>query len=291
MTGLFAILAGILQGILELMPVSSFGHIVVLSSLMDVDIVGGVLFETMLHLGSMIAIMLYFKKDFRKIGAELIGFVLDVIHNVFSFIENKRTGSEHPYNDLSTGTYRRSMILFMISMLPTAILGFSARRIVALCAVSPMLPGIGFLITAVFLIVIDFSRVGGKKTPQLVSNSDAMWIGIMQGVSVFPGISRLGLTVGTGLLCGFNMKYAFKYSYMLSVPAIMGAVISQLPHFASADIDFGMILFYIVGMIVSGITTFTVIRIMMKFVQNMKLRVFALYCFVVGLLVLFKNYM
>ncbi len=290
MSGLFAIFAGVIQGLLEVFPVSSFGHIIVLASFMDIEIVGGVLFESMLHLGSMVAIILYFKKDFKKIGEEFIGLCLDIFNNIMKFIKNKRTGSHYAYNDLTSGTYRRSTILFLISMLPTMILGFTARRIVAYCSASTVMTGIGFLLTAVFLIVIDFSKVGGKKTPQLVSNADALWIGIMQGISVFPGVSRLGLTVGTGLLCGFNLKFAFKYSYMLSVPAIFGAVLSQLVHFGGADMDFGIILFILVGTIVAGITTYTVIRSFMRIVQNVKLRVFAFYCFIIGLFVLFRHY-
>ena len=92
-------------------------------------------------------------------------------------------------------------------------------------AASKLLPSVGILITGIILLVIDLSQVGGTKAAKDASFSNAMWIGICQGLSVFPGFSRSGMTISAGLMSGFSRTFAVKYSYILSIPAIIGALI------------------------------------------------------------------
>ena len=119
MSVIHAIILGIIQGITEFLPVSSFGHLCGVQDLLGGTRGSGVLFEVMLHLGTMIALILVFLKDIKKIGIELIGMILDLIGNANIFLYNRRTGKELTYAKIISGTYRKLTALIMVSTIPT----------------------------------------------------------------------------------------------------------------------------------------------------------------------------
>ena len=148
---------------------------------------------------------------------------MDLIGNLHLYIHNRRTGKQLHYARIISNTYRKFAVLLLVSMIPTAFLGYAARRLVVLAADSSLVSSAGLLITGILLLVIDLSRAGGTKAAKDASLSDAMWIGIGQGLSVFPGLSRSGLTISAGLNERiFSRTFAVKYSYILSIPAIFG---------------------------------------------------------------------
>ena len=167
MEALYAIILGIIQGITEFLPVSSFGHDVIISDMLGMNRAGGLLLETMLHLGTLAAVFFMFKTDLIRIGKELLMMTLEAISNLQILIHNRRTGAEMPYHRLITSTYRKLSAMLLVSFLPTAILGFTARRLAEKAAFSPLSTGIGFLVTGVFLLVADFSNSGGERTPEM----------------------------------------------------------------------------------------------------------------------------
>ena len=115
-------------------------------------------------------------------------------------------------------------------------------------------------------------------------------MGICQGVSVFPGISRLGLTMSAGLFCGMSRKFAVKYSLLMSIPAVIGAFIVEMGEFTSVSMTVGRGFTYVLGMLIAGVTGYLVIRFMVNFVNQIKLRYFAFYCFAAGIIALAVNY-
>lgn len=117
-----------------------------------------------------------------------------------------------------------------------------------------------------------------------------MWIGISQGLSVFPGLSRSGLTISAGLMSGFSRTFAVKYSYILSIPAILGSLVMELGQFGSPAMTVGLGFTYVLGMVISGIVASFVIRYCLKLVQKGRFRGFAIYCFVIGFVTLIMNY-
>ena len=121
MSVIHAIILGIIQGITEFLPVSSFGHLCGVQDLLGGTRGSGVLFEVMLHLGTMIALILVFLKDIKKIGIELIGMILDLIGNANIFLYNRRTGKELTYAKIISGTYRKLTALIMVSTSPDRI--------------------------------------------------------------------------------------------------------------------------------------------------------------------------
>lgn len=183
MSVIHAIILGIIQGITEFLPVSSFGHLCGVQDLLGGTRGSGVLFEVMLHLGTMIALILVFLKDIKKIGIELIGMILDLIGNANIFLYNRRTGKELTYAKIISGTYRKLTALIMVSTIPTVLIGYQCKRLVVRSASSHMFSGIGILLTGVILLVVDYSNVNGSKGTKETSFGDAMWMGICQGLS------------------------------------------------------------------------------------------------------------
>ena len=290
MSVIHAIILGIIQGITEFLPVSSFGHLCGVQDLLGGTRGSGVLFEVMLHLGTMIALILVFLKDIKKIGIELIGMILDLIGNANIFLYNRRTGKELTYAKIISGTYRKLTALIMVSTIPTVLIGYQCKRLVVRSASSHMFSGIGILLTGVILLVVDYSNVNGSKGTKETSFGDAMWMGICQGLSVFPGLSRLGLTMSAGLFCGLGRKFAVKYSLLMSIPAVVGAFLGEMGEFTSVHMTVGQGFIYVLGMIVAGITGYLVIRFMLKLSNQVRLRYFVFYSFAAGILILAANY-
>lgn len=290
MSVIHAIILGILQGITEFLPVSSFGHLCAAQHLMGGTRGSGVLFEVMLHIGTMAALILFLWKDIRKIGIELIGMIMDLIGNANIFLYNRRTGKNLTYARIVTGTYRKLTALLIVSTLPTMLIGYQCKRLIVRTAASHMFSGIGLLLTGVILLVVDYSNINGNKGTREADYGDAMWMGICQGISVFPGISRLGFTMSAGLFCGMSRKFAVKYSLLMSIPAVIGAFFVEMGEFTSVSMTVGRGFTYILGMLVAGIVGYLVIRFMVNLVNQLKLRYFAFYCFAAGIIVLAANY-
>ena len=287
---LYIILLAIVQGITEFLPVSSFGHLCFVQNILGMEHGPGVLMEVMLHVGTLAAIFMTFQKDIRRLAVESIEMFMDVIGNANLYIHNRRTGDELHYAKIISNIYRKFAVLLMVSMIPTMFLGYTARRLVAMSAASIHLPGVGILITGIILLVIDLSQVGGTKAAKDASFSNAMWIGICQGLSVFPGFSRSGMTISAGLMSGFSRTFAVKYSYILSIPAIIGALIMELGQFGSADMTVGLGFSYVFGMIIAAVVGSLAIRACLRLVHNGKFRFFAYYCFIVGIIALVANF-
>ena len=116
-----------------------------------------------------------------------------------------------------------------------------------------------------------------------------MWLGIVQGLSVFPGLSRCGFTVGMGLFCGFSRKFAVKYSFIMSIPAIIGAFFVELPQFWTSGISVGTGFIFLLGTITAAVVGFFAIQIALRLTQRVKFRYFAFYCFLAGAVGLICN--
>ena len=287
----YLILLAIIQALTEFLPVSSTGHLCVLEQLLGMDHGTGLLLEAMLHLGTAGAIIFLFRKELKKTGLELVGMFMDILGNVNLYIHNRRTGESLGYARIVTGTYRKFGALLVISMIPTVLLGFTGRRLALLAADSQIVPGIGFLLTGVLLLVTDLNRSGGMKGPREASYDSAMWIGICQGLAVFPGISRMGFTLCAALLCGYSRKFAVRFSVFMSLPAIVGAFFVEAGNFGAAEMTVGLGFAYVFAAVVAGFIGCLMIRTAINMSQKVKLRYFAYYSFAAGMIALAVNYM
>ena len=287
---LYLILLAVIQAVTEFLPVSSLGHLGVVEHFLGMEQDAGLLIESMLHLGTAAAIIFLYRNELKRLLLEAVGMLMDAIGNLNLYIHNRRTGNHLKYARIVTGSYRKFAALLLVSMIPTALLGISSRRLAVVAGASPICQGIGFLISGIILLVTDLNNSGGEKGPREASWDSAMWIGICQGLSVFPGFSRSGMTISAGLMSGFSRTFAVKYSYILSIPAIIGALIMELGQFGSADMTVGLGFSYVFGMIIAAVVGSLAIRACLRLVHNGKFRFFAYYCFIVGIIALVANF-
>ena len=290
MSVLYVIIMAVVQGITEFLPVSSFGHLYAVGKLLGISENTGLLLEGILHLGTAVAIVFLFKKELKRILLELLGMLLDSIGNLNLYIHNKRTGDDLNYARILHGTYRKYTALLVVSFIPSVLLGLASGGLVQMAENSAVFPGIGFLLTGIFLLVTDLSGAGGKKGPKEAGFDSAIWIGICQGLAVFPGISRMGLTICAALLCGYSRKFAVRFSVVMSLPAMIGAFLSQAGQFMSADMTAGLGFTYVFGGVIACIVGCLVIRFMLNLAQKTKLRYFAIYSFITGGIALAVNF-
>lgn len=277
-----AVLLGILQGITEFLPVSSSAHLTLVQQLMKIQYDQILFFDLSLHLGTLAAVVFLFRKDLVKLSLSLSGIVRDLLYNAFLRLHHSKTPEDIRYRKVLSTNYRRLAFSLLVTSLPTAVLGYLMHDIAELAFGSLFIPGVLLFITAVMLLVADLTP-RGEKTPKTMKPVDALIAGIIQGFSVLPGLSRFGTGLSACLLAGLSRKFAVKYSVLMSVPAILGGMILELTRAGCRPPASGIGV-CLAGAIVSGLTGCLAIRFMLRIVRNIKLRVFALYCAILGVL-------
>ena len=291
MTVLNSILFGMLQGVLEFLPVSSFGHIFLLLRSYTLSLDYTVLFGVFLHIGTLIPIIYIFRKDVGRILLEYPGLLLDLLTNLRLYLRNRRSDRKRPYNRVIQSSHRKLAALILVAAIPTGLIAFTARNLFVLWCETPVMPAIGFLMTGIVLLVVDFSNTQGNITIKNANMDQAMWIGIGQGISIFPGLSRGGLAMGMGILCGDTRLFAIKVAYLSSIPAVIGSAIYQFQKIPAMDLTSEEIGCCIAGMIAAAVVGSIVIRVCLKIVKKMKFRFFAIYCFLLGGFIIKQIYM
>ncbi len=269
---------GIVQGIAEFLPVSSSGHLAIFQNLLHIDTETGLLFDVLLHLGTLLAIFVVFWRDIWRLIVEFFGIIADFF----------RRFSDPDLIVLSSG-YRKFVLLIIVSSIPTAILGYVGRDFVEYASTTLLIPGIGLLITSFLLFICD--RIGdGRKGIKKISYLNAFEIGMVQGVATLPGISRSGATIAACLMLGVKKETAVKYSFIMSIPAVLGAVLLELKDAFGTKIPVGTMVSYIVGMIVAAVVGYFAIRFMIGVVRRKKYIYFSIYCLVIGTIAIIGHF-
>ncbi len=280
MSLLEAILMGIIQGVTEFLPVSSSGHLALFKIFFDVKDVG-LLFDVILHLGTLIAIFAVYYKDIWKMIREGFAIIADVCRNIGIFFSNLANKKKGGYHHVVCNGYRKFVMLVIVSTIPTGIIGVLDASLVEMASKILIVPGICLIITSMLLLLADHSK-GGDKMPKQVTYSNAFIIGIAQGVATMPGLSRSGTTIAACLLSGFNRKFAVKYSFIMSIPAVLGSLVFELSDLANVSFTNTELLYYLVGMAVAAIVGYICIKVMLYIVRQKRFTGFAIYCFLVG---------
>ena len=269
MSLLQAILMGIIQGLTEFLPVSSSGHLAIFKILFGVDTDTGLLFDVLLHIGTLVAICIVYYKDVLKMIVEGIG--------------NKTGKTDEPYLRIVNSSYRKLVVLIIVSTIPTGIIGVVGKDVVEMASEILLIPGICLILTAVLLFIADHTR-DGEKLPKSVTYTNAFGVGIAQGIATLPGLSRSGTTITACLLSGFNRNFAVKYSFLMSIPAILGALVLELKDCTAVALSGAEIAYYVVGMIVAAVVGYVCIKTMLIVVRRKKFTGFAIYCLIVGVI-------
>ena len=251
MTIFQAVLLGVVQGFSEFLPVSSSGHLVLLQSLFGIN-EAALFFDTMLHLGTLVPVVAIYFTD-----------LIDIFRK---------------------GMWKR-LIMLLFASIPAAVAGVFFQDFFEDMYGGARLLGFGFLFTAIVLALSDRISVG-KKDLNRMRLWDAIGMGVMQGVAIFPGVSRSGSTISGGLFCGLNRRFAADFSFQMSIPIILGSVVLQGKDALEAGIANVEWTPIIIGTLVAAICGFIAIKVMIRIVQKAKLSGFAVYVALLGVLVL-----
>lgn len=278
-----AIVMGIVQGVCEFLPVSSSGHLAIFKQILGINTDTGLLFDVMLHFGTLVAIFIVYWKDVKELIVEGFKILFSIIANIGLFIANIFKGKDNKksYYQICTTPYRRFVLLVIVSTIPTGIIGIIFKDFIEYASTTLIIPGLMLIITGILLLIADKAK-NGTITNDNASFKSAAIIGTAQGFATLPGLSRSGTTITSCLLCGYNKEFAVKYSFIMSIPAVLGSVVLELKDITTVSILSSEVYCYIVGMIVAGIVGYVCILTMLKIVRGKKFYGFSIYCFIVG---------
>lgn len=279
MTLLKAIIMGIIQGLTEFLPISSSGHLAIFGNWMSLQ-QNGILFEVLLHVGTLAAVFAAFFKDILELIKE--GF--SMLGSCFLALTGKIKWKEVLDNDK-----KYFVCYILLSMIPTVILGLLLKKVIEAAYTGTLISGIGLLITGAILICTTKVPVG-KKQEKNMTTKDALLIGLAQGIATLPGISRSGSTIVTGRVRGLTPELAVKFSFIMSIPAILGAAVLQVLDGAAESVSGSELAFYFIGAVVAGISGFLCIKWLLDIVRKGKIHYFAYYCFAMGALAILLHF-
>lgn len=257
MNYLYIAILGLLQGLTEFLPVSSSGHLVLAQHFLGFD-PPGITLEVCLHFGTLLAVLVYFRQD---------------VLALLTALKPQKTTSEN------TKAHRRLLGYLLISTIVTGAIGFPLKDVFETAFESPMFVAGMLLVTGCILMLSLIPR-GRDLTVFNLGLKRAAILGLGQAVAILPGISRSGTTIITALLTGLTRADAARYSFLIAIPAILGATLADLKDIAS--VDTGALAEYAVGALVAMISGYLVIHFLIGMIKKNKLYVFAIYCWLVG---------
>lgn len=267
---LHAMLLGVVQGLTEFLPVSSSGHLVLFQSLFGMK-EPELFFDVSVHMGTLVAVCVFFYQDLKEISAVLLS---------TSTWSPRQSGRWQRWSRMPE---MRLFGLILVGTVPTALLGLMFRPVAEMLFSSVRMVGIMLLVTGLLLWLTRRVRPGGRNTGKL-SLWDGLWVGMMQGIAILPGISRSGATIAMGLFRGLDRETAARYSFLLSIPAILGAMALQLVGARTSALPpLGPIA---LGTCVAGAVGYVALKVLIRLVQKGDLYVFAFYCWPVGVVVI-----
>lgn len=283
MTILQSIFLGIVQGLTEFLPVSSSGHLSILQNFFNIDTGNSILFDILLHIGTLVVVFVVYWKDIWKLIVEALNMAADIFSNLGIFFKNKKAEEKIRYKRIVRTNYRKFVVLILVSTVPTGIIGVLGKKLITDASETLLIPGICLLITGVLLLISDRAQ-NCYKIPKDVTYKEGLLVGVAQGFATLPGISRSGTTITACLLCGFDRKFAVKYSFILSIPAILGAAVLEITDLGQEAITGSMVGTYAAGMVASALVGYICIKSMLVAVKNKKFKYFAFYCFAIGVI-------
>lgn len=275
MTILQAMFLGLIQGLTEFLPVSSSGHLSILQNLLGLTTAedNNVLFDVLLHLGTLVSVCLAYRKDIAVIWADCLAFV-------------KGVGRPTP-GEAKRYPGARVLLLVVLGTLPLFLI-LPVKDAVEKLYYSTAFVGGMLILTGLMLYVGDrMSR--GRKGPAKMRPVDALLIGVCQAVATIPGLSRSGTTITAGMACGLKRSYAVKFSFLLSIPAVLGANLLSLVKALGDGVDLSMLPQCILGMLVAMGSGYLAIGLLRMLVRKGKFGYFAYYCVAVGLITLIAS--
>ncbi|WP_078391290.1 undecaprenyl-diphosphatase UppP [Shouchella patagoniensis] len=270
MSLLEAIILGLVQGLTEFLPISSSAHLIIVQSMFNMTF-DGFSFEILLHLASVLAVILYYRND-----------LIEIIRGFFAFFKNRT-----PQN--------KSMFFFAIYLVVataiTGIAGIMFEDYISETFKAPIFIALALVVTGLFLIIIERFVRHGNRTEKEMTIWDSIFVGLGQCLALVPGLSRSGTTLIVGMFAGLSKETAVRFSFLLSIPVILGSSVLAIDDLTSGVLlEQTEILALSLSFIVTFIASWLGIVFFINLVRRSKLVYFAIYCFIVAILVfIFRN--
>lgn len=263
-----AIFMGFVQGVAEFLPISSSGHLSLMQHFFGFEEVDN-LFNILLHFATLIAVCIVYWKDI----VEMIVEFFRVLAAVFTR-RGQRENARPPEG-------RRLVFMVILATLPLALV-LPIDDAVEKLGSNPIFVSCALIVTGLILFWSD-RMARGSKTIRNMTVLDAILVGLAQALATIPGLSRSGCTISAGMLRGFDRKFAVRYSFLLSLPAVLGAtLIKVLKTVSDGGIDTALLPKYLIGMVVAGVVGYFSIRLVQLLADKGKFGKFAYYCWFAG---------
>ena len=263
-----AIIIGLVQGLTEFLPVSSSAHLIFAQQALGVSDVG-LAFDVLMHVGTLVAVIVYF---FNDIVNMIKGFLLSLVD-----LKNGNFMGE-----IKKDPYKKLAWLTILATIPVGVVGVLFNDMIESMFQGLTIPAFLLLVTGCLLYASQRMN-SGRIDVRNVTIKEALIMGCGQALAVLPGLSRSGTTIAAGLFAGLDKEFAAKFSFILSIPAILGAAVFQLKDLSGGNIEIGAC---IAGFVVAVISGYLAISVLLKIVREKSLDIFAYYCWIVGLIVL-----
>jgi undecaprenyl-diphosphatase len=248
-----AILMGIIQGLTEFLPVSSSGHLIIIQALLGFDGSDMIRFTVFVHIGTLIAVFVAFWQDIKAILLK---------------------------------PFQRITALLIIGTIPGALIGLFFYDIFTMLFDSLIVVACALIVTGILLMVSD--RFNGTRKVEDMSIGSAALVGLFQGIAITPGLSRSSTTIFGALLCGLKRKEAARFSFLLSIPIILGATFFEAFGLITTEgMDWQWT--YLLGAVVAGLCGYFAIRVFLRLITKRRLRYFSYYCWAIAATVLISQ--
>lgn len=266
-----AILLGIVQGVAEFLPISSSGHLSILQNLLKLSYSeeGHLFFDVLLHVGTLISVCLYYRRDLKKMVTEGVTFL-------------KGENNDHVTGGRLTGAVRL-ILMVVVATIPLLIALPFNDKIEVLYYKTGFI-GFALIVTGTLLFVGDRLVYHGRKNEKTMTILDALIIGIAQLFALFPGLSRSGTTITVGLARGLNRDFAVRFSLLMSLPAIVGSLIISILKTIQTGITWALIPKYLIGAIIAAAVGYFAIALIHRLMRSGKFGKFCYYCWAIGII-------
>jgi len=263
------IFLGVVQGLTEFLPVSSSGHLVILQKMTGINS-PALLFDICVHVGTLLAVLLFFYRH-----------ILDMITSICRAPGKILNSSWQCVKD---DPHLKMALLIILGTIPTGLMGLFFRKQADILFGSISLTGMMLIITGCFLLITRFVK-SGSRTIETLTVWDALFLGVIQGLAIIPGISRSGATITAALFIKMDRPLAGRFSFLLSIPSILGALVLELKEPVGESVFSYPMIF--IASLVSFVVGYFALRLLLHVVDQGRLYYFSPYCMVVGGLAVF----
>ena len=265
-----AVVLGLVQGLAEFLPISSSGHLALLQYFFKIESDNVLAFTVLMHLGTLISVFIVYAKDIWALLKELCYTIRDIC-----------TGKGPRINCCET---RRLGFMIIVATIPTAIIGLLFEDFFESLYSKLVAIGIGLVFTGTIMWLSEKFGKGKYEVMQMKWRT-ALFVGIMQGIAICPGVSRSGSTLVGSLSGGLKREFAVKFAFLISIPSILGSIVLEIPDLFEEGMDMSLAGPCLLGVIVAAVSGLVAIKAMIRIVSRKKLIFFSIYTWTIGILV------